>query len=70
LVRKPADAGLKGRAWGPSALGAEIEIDDGALVLIRSDAAGVKVVRRDVDEGSTAVDGNFVMLGILEAMAE
>jgi len=54
--------------------GAEIEIDYGALVMIQSGPGGVTVVSRATDDGSSAldgnVDGNFVMLNILEAMAE
>jgi hypothetical protein len=30
----------------------------------------VEVVSHDPDEGSSAVDGNFVMLGYFEAMAK
>jgi hypothetical protein len=53
-----------------------IEIDYGAPVLIESSPAGLKVVSLSsvADEGSSAiegkVDGNYVMLGYLEAIAE
>lgn len=47
-----------------------IEIDDGALVMIESGREGIKIVRHAADEGSSAVDANYVMLGFFEAMAE
>jgi hypothetical protein len=58
--------------------GAEIDIDFGSLVMIHSGPKGLKVVSRATDGDSSAVaaledgpiDGNFVMLNILEAMAE
>lgn len=51
-------------------LRAPVEIPDGVLVMIDTNGAEVKVVRRDTDEGSSAVDPNFVMFGAFEAMAE
>jgi hypothetical protein len=50
--------------------GPEVVIDPGALVLIESGRGGTTVVSRVIDEGSSAVDANFVMFNMLEAMAE
>jgi len=48
----------------------EIPASDGGLVMIRTDGTDLKVVSLVTDEGSSAVDPSFVMLGKLEAMAE
>ena len=48
----------------------EIPASDGALVMIQADGTDLKVVSLVADEGSSAVDPSFVMLGKLESMAE
>ena len=49
---------------------AKVDVDCNQLVCIQSSLRGVKVVRVDPEENSNSVDPSFVMLGILEAMAE
>ena len=48
----------------------EIPASDGALVMIQTDGTELKVVSLVADDGSSAVDPGFVMLGKLESMAE
>jgi hypothetical protein len=48
----------------------ELDENSGSIVLIRSQGAKVEVINEALDEGFGDVDRNFVMLGILEAMAE
>lgn len=54
----------------PASTKVEIPASDGALVLIQSSGTDVNVVSLVADDGATAVDPSFVMLGKLEAMAE
>ncbi len=48
----------------------KVDVDCNQTVCIQSNRRGIKVVRVESEENSNSVDSNFVMLGILEAMAE
>jgi hypothetical protein len=73
-IAKPVPQGI------PSAPGAavaqlaiptiKVDVDYNQTVCIQSNRRGIKVVRVESEENSNSVDSNFVMLGILEAMAE
>jgi hypothetical protein len=47
-----------------------VEIPYGTTVMIDANGPELKVVSRPTDEGSSAVDPNFLMFGAVEAMAE
>jgi hypothetical protein len=66
LARKPVP---NQPAPAPAEIGAEVDIPDGVLLVIRSDGSGVRFTQL-ADDGSDAVDPSFYFLGKLEAMAE
>lgn len=71
-ARRPAPGDAPGpdagRLAGAAVRPVTLEIDAGAVVLIRDDGRGVRPVEVAVDDRPNALDGNYAMLNVFESM--